>query len=136
MNNGEIIKALYASFASGDVSGVLAAMDPMINWTEADGFLYGGTYIGPDAILENVFAKFATEWEGFSAVPGLFVEEGNTVVVLGTYTGKYLKTGFSMDVPFAHIYTLRDGRITRFVQYTDTLAMARMLRLDQVKDGD
>jgi uncharacterized protein len=129
MGNGDIIKGLYDAFASGDVPGVLGAMDPMINWTEAEGFLYGGTYIGPDAVLENVFMKLATEWEGFSAVPGQLVEDGNTVVATGTYSGKYLKTAGSMNVPFAHVWTLRDGKITRFVQFTDTLVMARDIGL-------
>lgn len=129
MSNADIMKGLYASFAAGDVPGVLGAMDPMINWTEAEGFMYGGTYIGPDAILENVFAKLGTEWEQFSAVPGQFVEEGNMVVALGTYTGKFLATGKSINVPFAHAWTLRDGKITRFQQYTDTLVIARDLGL-------
>lgn len=130
MANAEIVRGVYDAFAAGDVPGVLGAMDPMINWTEAEGFLYGGTYIGPDAVLENVFMKYGTEWEGFSAVPGHFVEDGNTVVALGTYSGKYLKTGKNMDVPFAHVWTLRDGKISRFMQYTDTLTMARMLELE------
>ncbi|HVF47989.1 MAG TPA: nuclear transport factor 2 family protein [Pyrinomonadaceae bacterium] len=129
MNNGETIKGLYEAFAKGDVPAVLAAMDPLINWTEAEGFLYGGNYIGPDAILENVFAKLGTEWEQFSAVPGQFVEEGNVVVALGTYSGRYLATDKSISVPFAHAWTLRDGKITRFQQYTDTLVIARDLGL-------
>jgi ketosteroid isomerase-like protein len=130
MTNGEIVKGIYDAFAAGDVPGVVGAMDPLINWTEADGFLYGGTYIGPDAILENVLMKYGTEWDGFSAIAGLFVEDGNTVVAVGSYGGKYLKTGQSMDVPFAHVWTLRDGKIVRFVQHTDTLLMARMLGLE------
>lgn len=130
MNNGEIIKGLYTSLAAGDVPGVLGAMDPMIRWTEAEGFMYGGTYIGPDAIVENVFMKLATEWEAFSAVPGHFVDGGDgTVVVLGTYSGKYLATGRSVTVPFAHAWTLRDGKATEFQQYTDTLVIARDLGL-------
>ena len=127
MSNGDIVKGIYDAFAKGDVPAVLGSMDPLVNWTEAEGFLYGGTYIGPYAILENVFMKFGTDWEGFSAIPGQFVEDGNTVVALGTYSGKYLKTGKSMNVPFAHVWTLRDGRVVRFVQYTDTLVMATML---------
>jgi ketosteroid isomerase-like protein len=129
MQNGEIIRGIYDAFAKGDVPGVLGMLDPLINWTEAEGFIYGGTYIGPDSILENVFMKFATEFEGFSAVPGQIVADGNTVVALGMYSGKYLKTGKSFSVPFAHVWTLRDGRATQFVQYTDTLTMARELGL-------
>ena len=81
MSNGDIIKGLYDAFAKGDVPVVLAAMDPMINWTEAEGFLYGGTYIGPDAILANVFMKFATEWEGFSTATRAAAAGGVTTLL-------------------------------------------------------
>lgn len=131
MGNSEIIKGVYEAFGRGDIPGMLGAFDPMINWTEAAGFMYGGTYIGPDAILENVFMRLGTEWEGFSAVPGEIVDGGESVVALGTYSGKYLKTGKSFEVPFAHAWTVRDGRITRFVQYTDTLVIAQSLGLIQ-----
>lgn len=130
MSNKDLVKGIYDAFAKGDVQAVLGAMDPMINWTEAEGFLYGGTYIGPDAVLANVFMKFATEWEGFSAVPGQFIEDGNTVVALGAYSGKYLATGKNMNVPFAHVWTVRDGKVVRFIQYTDTLVMRAMAGLE------
>ena len=130
MNNSKIIQGLYEAFGKGDVPAVLGAMDPSINWTEAEGFIYGGTYIGPDAILENVFMKLGTEWEEFSAVPGQIIDDGDSVVVaLGTYSGKYLKTGKSMNVPFAHVWTMRDGKAVRFVQYTDTLVIAKSIGL-------
>ncbi len=129
MNNGEIIKGLYDNFATGNIPGVLGAMDENIAWTEAEGFIYGGTYTGPNAVLENVFMKFGTEWDGFSAVPDQIVDGGDIVVGLGTYSGKYLKTGKSVTVPFAHAWTLRDGKIIKFTQYTDTLVVARDLGL-------
>ena len=129
MSNAEIIQGLYDDFATGNVPGVLGAMDAGISWTEAEGFLYAGTFIGPNAILENVFMNFATEWEGFSAVPHEIVDGGDTVVALGNYSGKYLKTGKSATVPFAHVWTLKDGKIVKFMQYTDTLVMARDLGL-------
>lgn len=125
MGNAEIIKDLYESFATGDIPGVLGAMDPNISWTEAEGFMYGGTYTGPDAILENVFMKLGTEWEGFAAVPEQIVDGGDTVVALGNYSGKFLETGKSMSVPFAHAWTFRDGKAVKFVQYMDTLVAAR-----------
>ena len=129
MNNGDIIRNLYDDFATGNVPGVLGAMDANISWTEAEGFMYGGTYNGPNGVLENVFMKIATEWEGFAAVPENIVGGGEMVVALGTYSGKYLKTGKSVTVPFAHAWTFADGKIVRFVQYTDTLVVARDLGL-------
>jgi uncharacterized protein len=130
MTDSDIITSLYAAFAKGDVPTVLGAMDPNIEWNEAEGFMYGGTYKGPNAILENVFMKFATEWEGFSVVPDKTIDGGDgNVVALGTYSGKYLKTGKSMSVPFAHAWEFRDGKIIRMRQYTDTMLIARSLGL-------
>jgi ketosteroid isomerase-like protein len=129
MNNGEIIKRLYDDFATGNIPGVLGAMDANIAWTEAEGFVYGGTYIGPNSVLENVFMKLGGEWEGFSAVPDQIVDGGDVIVALGNYGGKYNKTGKSMNVPFAHVYTFSGGKIVKFVQYTDTLVVARDLGL-------
>lgn len=130
MTNGEIISGLYEAFATGDVPTVLGAMDADIEWNEAEGFMYGGTYNGPNAILEAVFMKLGTEWEGFAAVPDKIVDGGDgNVVALGTYSGKYLKTGKSMAVPFAHAWELRDGKIAKFRQYLDTLVVARDLGL-------
>jgi hypothetical protein len=56
------------------VPAALAVLAQDVSWVEAEGFPYGGTYSGPDAVLENVFMKLGTEWEGFSAVPHEFVQ--------------------------------------------------------------
>ena len=115
MDNKQIIENGYRCFANGDVSGLLASFDENIEWTEAEGFPYGGTYTGANAIVENVFIKLGTEWEG------------ETIVALGHYSGKFNKTGKSMKVPFAHVWTLRGGKIVKFVQYTDTLKVSEVL---------
>lgn len=127
MANSEAIRGIYEAFAIGDIPGVLGALAPDIEWTEAAGFLYGGTYVGPSAVLENVFMKIGTEWEGFSAVPFQLVDGGDTIVALGNYAGKYLKTGKSMSVPFVHVWDFEDGKIVKFVQHTDTLKVAEVL---------
>ena len=130
MTNGELISGLYDAFAKGDIPAVLGGFDPDIEWNEAEGFMYGGTYIGPNSILENVFMKLGTEWEGFAAVPGKVVDGGDgNVISTGTYSGKFLKTGKSINVPFAHEWEFRDGKVVRFRQYTDTAVIARDLGL-------
>ena len=129
MGNKKIIEDLYAAFAKGDIPTVLGGFAADIEWNEAEGFMYGGQYIGPNAILKNVFMKFGTEWEGFSVVANQIVDGADTVVGLGTYSGKYLPTGKSMSVPFAHVWTLKDGKIAKFDQYTDTLVIAKSLGL-------
>lgn len=128
MSNGDIIRGLYEAFGRGDVPAVLGALDENIEWTEAEGFPYGGPYRGPQAVLEGVFMKLGTEWENWTAVPQKIVDGGgDDVVALGTYTAKYLATGKSIDVPYAHAWTLRDGKVIRFHQYTDTAIVAKSL---------
>jgi len=127
MSNADVIRGLYNAFASGDVPAVLGSFDPEISWTEAAGFPYAGTYIGPNAVLENVFMKLATEWDGFAAVPDEVVDGGETVVALGNYSGTFRASGKSMNVPFAHVYKLKDGKIVSFVQHTDTLKVSEVL---------
>ncbi len=130
MTNGEIIKGLYDAFGRGDVPAVLGAFDENIEWTEAEGFMYGGTYNGPNGVLSGVFMRIATEWESFTVSAAKVVDGGDgNVISTGTYSGKYLKTGKSMAVPFAHEWELSDGKIVRFRQHTDTLVVARELGL-------
>jgi uncharacterized protein len=79
------VRAAYAAFATGDVPAVLGTLAPDVHWTEAEGGPYGGVSIGPDAVLQNVFMKLGSEWQGFAAVPREFVASGDTVVALGEY---------------------------------------------------
>lgn len=126
--NVELVRALYGSFGKGDIPAVLGMFDPAIQWTEAEGFPYGGTYVGPDAVLNNVFMKLGTEWDSFAAVPAEFVGEGDTVVATGEYSGTYKATGKHFRAPFAHIWKLSGGKAVRFQQFTDTAIVQAALR--------
>jgi len=127
MSNAELIRGLYEAFAAGDIPTVMGALDENISWTEAEGFPYGGTYVGPVAVAENVFIKLGTEWDGFAVVPERIVDSGETVVGLGNYSGTFKETGKSMKVPFAHVWDIRDGKVVKFVQHTDTAMVAKAL---------
>ena len=120
MSNLDSVRGVYDAFARGDIPAVLGFLSPDIEWTEAEGFPYGGTYVGPDAVLSGVFMRLGTEWENFAAVPDDYIDGGDRVVALGAYSGTYKATGKSFRANFAHVWTVRDGRATRFVQYVDT----------------
>ena len=128
MSNLNSVQGVYDAFAKGDIPAVLGFLSSDIDWTEAEGFPYGGTYIGPDAVLEGVFMRLGTEWEGFAAVPDEFIDGGDAIVVLGKYSGKYKATGKSFQANFAHIWKVREGKAVRFVQYVDTLIVQRALQ--------
>jgi ketosteroid isomerase-like protein len=121
-----VIRCIYDAFAAGDVPGVLGRMAPDIEWNEAENFIYAdrNPYVGPQAILEGVFMRLGTEWEGFKVTPEEWLDAGHRVVVLGTYSGTHGATGKKVRAQFAHIWGMREGRVARFQQYTDTKQFA------------
>lgn len=124
----ETVRGAYEAFARGDIPAVLAVLAPTVSWTEAEGFPYGGTYTGPDAVLKGVFMRLGTEWEGWSAVPDEFIAQGDTVVALGKYSGRFKTTGKRISVPFAHVWSLESGKVVGFRQYTDTALVQEAIR--------
>jgi uncharacterized protein len=124
--NKEIVEGAYASFARGDIPAALGAMTDDISWTEADGFPLAGTYIGPQAVLEGVFMRLGEIGESFAVVPEQFVADGDTVVVLGTYTWKHKTSGEPAEVKMAHVWTLDGGRAATFQQHVDTVKVREL----------
>lgn len=125
--NVQLIEQLYDAFGRGDIGAVLGAFDSDIEWISSEGAPYPGTFHGPDAVLQNVFMRIGSEWDGFRVDMTEFVDGGDTVVALGRYSGTYRATGKPMSAGVAHVWTLRAGRIVRYLQYADTRKMAEAL---------
>jgi len=113
---------MYEALARGDVPAALQLMDPAIEWNEAEHFPYAdrNPYIGPQAVLEGVFLRLAGEWDGFAAIPDEILDAGNSVVALGRYRATCKATTIPVNAQFVHVFRIRDGKIVRFQQYTDT----------------
>lgn len=131
--NLDLIRGVYDAFAAGDVPAVLGAMSPDIVWNEADDFPYadGNPYIGPEAVLNGVFARCVGEWDGFGLVVDELLDAGDTphgatVVALGHYVGTYKDTGKEQKTQLAHVWRIRDGKIVAFRQHANTLHVARV----------
>jgi uncharacterized protein len=125
----ETVRCFYDALGRGDVPAVLAVLDPRIEWTEAERFpYYGGTWHGPQAVVDNLLVPLPKDWDGFSATAHEFVAQGDRVVSLGTYSGKFKKTGRSFSAAFAHIWTVRGHKLARFDMHTDTVKVLEALR--------
>ena len=120
--NAKIVQGMYEAFGRGDIPVVIAALDPQVEWWEAENFIYddGNPYVGPDAVLNGVFMRIGGEWDGFLVSPEQVLDAGETIVGHGHYSGTYRKTGKQARAQFAHIFTFREGKIVKFQQYTDT----------------
>jgi ketosteroid isomerase-like protein len=123
MDNVGFVKSLYDAFGRGEIPTVVGAMSPDIRWYQAESNPYrpsGEAWIGPDAVLNNLFARLGGEWDGFAVHPKSFYGAGNTVIVEGRYSGSFKPTGKRMDTQFCHIWDIKNGKVTRFQQYVDT----------------
>ena len=122
--NVAVVDGLYKSFSKGDIPNALAAMDTGIVWNEAEGFPYAdqNPYVGPDAVLNGVFARIGEEWEYWNLTDiKLHEMSGNMVLSTLRYKAKHKATGKEIDSQTAHLWTLKDGKIVAFQQFTDTM---------------
>lgn len=123
MDNVNLLTSLYDAFGRADVPTVLAAMSPEIQWHEAESnpdMASGEAWVGPDAVLKNLFMKLGAEWDGFSVHPKSFHGAGDSVIVEVRYSDTYKATGKSMDTQACHVWDVKGGKVTRFQQYVDT----------------
>ena len=98
-------------------------MAPDIEWTTMWHYKVDGR--GPRKVAEGLFKPLMAEWSSFKLEAEEFVAEGDTVVSLGHFTGVHGVSGKAVDAAYAHHWQVRDGRIQRFRQDIDTLAIER-----------
>lgn len=123
MSHVQLAKDIYAAFGRGDIPAVLAAFHSEIEWRQAEGNPYrpdGAAWVGPQAVLDNLFMRLGSEWEGFTVHVGTVHDAGEHVVMEGRYTGLYKPSGKSVDAQMCHVLRFRGGKLLKFQQYVDT----------------
>lgn len=130
MSNVESARMIYAAFARGDISTVLAGFHPEIEWREAEGNPYqpdGAAWVGPQAVLEKLFMRLGSEWEAFTVTVRTLHDAGEHVVMEGRYTGTYKPSGKSIDAQVCHVLRFRNGKLLSFQQYVDTAQLLAVM---------
>jgi ketosteroid isomerase-like protein len=122
----EIVRSFYEKLEAGDAPGALGLMAQDIEWITMWHYKVQGR--GPERVAEGLFKPLMAEWSTFTLVPTEFIADGETVVSLGHFTGVHGTTGKQAEAGYAHVWTIRDGKIARFRQYIDTLAIAEARR--------
>ena len=125
--NLELVRRTYEGSSEENGRNLLAALSSDVEWTEAEGFPYAGTYVGVEALMAGVFQRLATEWIGYRADVDTYLADGDRVAAFGVYSGTYKATGKSMTAAFAHLYEVKDGKIARMTQYVDTAMVQKAL---------
>ena len=117
-----VVRRAYEGFAKGDIPSVLGLIAPQDEWVETDleAIPTHGTHRGLETGARSVFAPVPQYFSAFAIVPEQFLEVGDHVVVTGRVRATGKETGRSMNAPFAHVFTVRDGKITKLLNFHDT----------------
>jgi ketosteroid isomerase-like protein len=103
-------------------------VDDNVEWITMEYMPNGGKYIGKSDVFEKYFPAMLSNFKEFHAIADEYLDMGNdSVLVIGSYTVKPIKNTHDIKIPFAHIYKIRNKKIHRFRQYTDTAKIIKTL---------
>ena len=124
-NNTALIQELYAAFSRGDVPAILSRLADDVEWTTEgpSSIPYVGKLTGP-AKVQGFFEALGGTQDNMKLTTESFIAQGDKVATTGRYSGVVKATGKRFDCAVAHIFTIRDGKVTRFLDFMDTAHMA------------
>ena len=124
-SNLAIAKKGYELFQQGDIATLVNDMiDPSCTWISPgpkDKLPWAGQFSGKQEIA-GFFAQIAENIDFNEFTPREFIEQGDTVVVLGSSSGRTKKTGKVSKNEWAHVLKYRQGKLVFFQEYYDTAA--------------
>ena len=128
-SNLKIVQDLYGAFGRGDIPAVLNMLTDDVQWsiTGPKETSYAGQWHGKARVIEFFKALGGTiEIQEFE--PKEFIAEGDHVVVISRERMRVRATGQVADQEWVMVFTLQNGRITRFREFDDTAAVATGFR--------
>jgi uncharacterized protein len=113
-DNRQLVMRGYEMFQTGDIPGMLGQFTDDIEWVSAEiaQIPFTGTYNGKAGVGEFL-SKLGESLEAVRFEPEEFIAERDKVVVTGRARWRARNNGVVFDDEWAHIVTLRDGKIAR-----------------------
>lgn len=125
--NEKLVRAFYEATVPGHRESLRGIQAPKVVYDLPKGMPIGcGHFEG----LQDVLERFLTSFYGAldtRFVAEEFIAAGEAVVALGRIQGKTRKAGVPIDVPFAHVWTVREGYLQLLRAFTDTAVLAKAL---------
>ena len=129
-DNVRTVQEAYAAFGRGDIAALLAMLDEGVEWVTPgppEVMPTAGTRRGREGVAE-FFSTLAETDDIEVFEPQEFIARGDKVVAIIKCRTRLKATGRAVDDELVHIFTVRDGRVTRFREYFDTAAAVEALR--------
>ena len=116
--NVEVVRKAFEAILAGDRDRALSYADPAMV-VDATRRVFNPTMYRGTEGLRQMLADMDDVWENLRPEPGELVDAGDRVVVVGRMVGKGRGSGVEVERDFAGVWTVRDGRIVRWVICTD-----------------
>ncbi len=124
--NVEIVRRGYALFAAGDLDGVAALVSPEADVAGGGGLGIEGTMgirHGPQGMLQAM-QEALEAFEDYRVEVEEIIDMGEVVIAAVLISGRGRTSGLPQQERFAHLWVLRDGKVTHGEVYR-TIAEAR-----------
>jgi len=116
-SNVEVVRSMLRAFIDRDYEAALDAFDPEV---EGD-FTHmpeGQTVTGRDELRRQI-ARWELTWDGFRTDVEDLVETGDKVLLVVRQAGTAKQSGIELDMRYAQVFELRDGRIVWMKTFLD-----------------
>jgi ketosteroid isomerase-like protein len=128
--NVTLVQNLYAAYGKGDIPTILAGLTPDVDWHSggrAQDYPGFGPRKGHTAVAD--FFKIVAENNEFHHFsPREFYAADDKVFVLGDYEMTFRKSGKKYESDWCHVFTIRNGKVTKFREFLDTAQAADAFR--------
>jgi ketosteroid isomerase-like protein len=113
--NAEIVRRAWDAWIRGDVDGVLAVLDPEIEWdtTTFEGWPEAGVYKGHEGVREFLEA-WRSSWDSFeSGLEEIIDADTDVVVALAWQAGAGPGSRAPVRMEWGQVCHMRDGMVVR-----------------------
>ena len=128
-DNKQLIMQCYQLYKDKNIKGLLNLFHDDIEWiaNDSDDIPYAGSFHGKDQVAQ-FFTMLDQAQDVIRFEPQDFIAEGDKVVATGISSWHVKSTGLTYDNPWTHIFTIRDGKVSRLHQYNHTAAAEAAFR--------
>ena len=128
--NVEIIRRGYERFAASAGAGGTAAADFVWDMSKFRGWPEQQTYEGVEGA--RVFLRDWLEaWDDWELEVEALHDAGDKVVAIMRQRGRSKATGLPVDMAFAQVWTIRDGKLARMEMYADPVEALKAVGLSE-----
>ena len=129
--NLEIVRDAYAAFvATGEFSEQFVTPDFVWDMSTFRGWPEQQIYEGPDG-ARSFLTEWLEPWEGWELELDALHDAGDRVVAVVRQRARSKASGLPVDMCFAMVWTLRDGRESRMEMYADPAEAIAAVGLQQ-----